>query len=148
MKIKLMVSENRYANIKDQLTSRGIVIDENADLIISEAYNFVDVLIGKQNGEFYSISIHDIIYIESYSHDIIVHSVNGDYKINERLRQLESLLNPDLFLRISNSVIISRGKVVKIKPTLSSKYILTMMNDRTVDVTRSYYYIFREIFGI
>jgi len=148
MKIKLMVSGKRYADIKDELTAIGIEIDENADLIISEKDIFADYLMGKQNGEFCRISIHDIICIESFSHDIVVHSVNGDYKVNERLRQLESILNPDLFLRISNSVIISRNKVSRIKPTMSSKYILTMADSRTVDVTRSYYYIFRESFGI
>ena len=148
MKVKLMISDRRYAEIENELTAKGIEIDEDADLIISEKNSFVDHLMGKQNGEFFRIAVYDIIYIESFAHDIILHSVNGDYKISERLRQLENILNPDTFLRISNSAIIAREKVSKIKPTMSSKYILTMIDGSEIDVTRSYYYIFREIFNI
>ena len=58
------------------------------------------------------------------------------------------MLDPDQFLRISNSVVIARNKVKSISPTLSMKFILTMQNGKKVDVTRSYYYIFKEYFGI
>jgi DNA-binding LytR/AlgR family response regulator len=148
MKVKLAVSGKRYTEIENELAAKGIEIDEEADLVISEKDSFADCLIGKRNGEFFRIRVCDIVYIESFSHDIILHSVNGDYKISERLRQLENMLDPAFFLRISNSAIISREKVNRIKPTMSVKYILTMADGSEVDVTRSYYYIFRETFGI
>lgn len=148
MKIKLAVNENQYVKLKTILTEKGIEIDENAEFILTQRNSYLTTLMGKQKKDFYKISVQDIICIESFSHDIIVHTINGDYKINERLRQLETLLNPNDFLRISNSVIISCDKIKKIKPTLSSKFILTMCDGKVVDVTRSYYYIFREVFGI
>ena len=90
--------------------------------------------------------------------------VNGDYVADglggvERLSGADALLgrvlyrltarlDPEAFLRISHSVVIARSKVVRIAPTLSMKFILTLRDGRTVDVTRSYYYIFKETFGI
>jgi len=148
MKIKLIISALRYEQVKNELTSKGIEIDENADLLITEKDCFAEYLIGKHDGEFHRISVNDILCIESFAHDIIIHSAHGDFKLNERLHQLESMLNPKQFLRISNSVIVSLNKIHKIKPTLSAKYILTLSDGRIVDVTRSYYYIFREIIGI
>jgi len=66
----------------------------------------------------------------------------------DRLYKIVNLLNPEKFLRISNSVVISKDKVKKISTTLSMKFILTMINGKKVDVTRSYYYIFKDSFGI
>ena len=62
--------------------------------------------------------------------------------------QLESLLDPREFLRVSKSVIISRKHVRKIRPSLSMKFILTMSDGTLVDVTRTYYSDFRRFFGI
>ena len=43
---------------------------------------------------------------------------------------------------------IEKELLKKIKPALSSKFVLIMSNDMSVDVTRSYYNIFRDSFGI
>jgi len=90
----------------------------------------------------------DIVYIESFGHAVEVQTPEKRYQATDRLYRIFSLLDPAKFLRISNSVIIAGNKVKRITPTLSSKFILTMINGKTVDVTRSYYYIFKEYFGI
>ena len=94
------------------------------------------------------ISADEIISIESLGHDIMIHTKRGEFKADERLYQLERMLNPEQFLRISNSVIVARHQISRITPVLSSKFILTLSNGKNVDVTRSYYYIFKDYFGI
>lgn len=150
MKIKLIVSDERYAEIEKEMLEKGFEIDEEADLILSERDLYSNYLVVKcaDCNEHVRISVHEIVFIESYGHDIQVHVCNGKYKAAERLHQLEKMLDPEQFLRISNSVIIARDKVKKIRPTLSSKFILTMSDGQSVDVTRSYYNIFRDSFGI
>ena len=69
------------------------------------------------------------------------------YQAQDRLYRLSARLDPAEFLRISHSVVIARSKVVRITPTLSMKFILTLRDGRRVDVTRNYY-IFKEAFGI
>lgn len=148
MKIKLMVSDNSYEKLAAALTEKGIEIDEDADLILTERNQYINHLTGRGDGEIYRIGVADIICIESLSHDIFVYTSDGCYKVRERLRQLETLLDPEQFLRVSNAVIIARHQVKRIKPAMSSKYLLTMTDGRHVDVTRSYYNIFRDSFGI
>ena len=149
MKIKLLLSENRADEIREQLESLGIEIDNDAHLVLSERDTFVSHLSVKdRNGDRANILTDDIIYIESYGHDVEVHTTDGCYKSSDRLYQLINILDPQKFLRISNSVIISRNHVKKIKPSLSMKFVLTMSDGTLVDVTRSYYHIFREYFNI
>lgn len=150
MRVKLVVSDSRYIELEKELISKGFVIDEDAELVLTEKNLFIDHLIVKNciDNVYTRISIDEIIFIESYGHDIQINTTEGIFKTSERLYQLERLLDPEHFLRISNSVIISRSKIKKIVPALSSKFILSMSNGQKVDVTRSYYNIFRDRLGI
>ena len=153
IRIKLLVSDARYDEIERELVAKGFVVDEDADLILTEKDLFVDHLIvrsgsnGSEN-ERVRISTDDIIVVESFGHDIVIHTPRGSFKAAERLYQLERLLHPEQFLRVSNSAIVARSQIKRIIPALSSKFILTMSNGQSVDVTRSYYNIFKERLGI
>lgn len=150
MKVKLVVSNERYEEVKQSLLERGIEIDDNADLVLSENNRFPDSLIVKDvaKNERVILSVEDIAYIETYGHTVEVHTKDNTFQATDRLYKLVSQLDPDKFLRISNSVVIAKDKVKQISTTLSMKFVLTMINGKKVDVTRSYYYIFKDSFGI
>lgn len=148
MKIKLEVSNEKYKEIEEIFISLGIEIDDDADFILTEKNHFSDYISCRKNEEICHVLVSDIIYIESMGHDIYIHTIDEIYRVRNRLWQLEKSLNPDCFLRISNSVIVAKNKVKKIRAALSQKFILTLENGSNVDVTRSYYYIFKNEFGI
>lgn len=150
MKVKLAVSNERYKEIQELLIERGIEIDDNAELVLSETNRYIDNLIVRDAvmTERIVLPVDAIAYIETYGHMVEVHTADSTYQAMDRLYRIANMLDPEKFLRISNSVIVARDKVKKITPTLSMKFILTMTNGRNVDVTRSYYYIFKESFGI
>ena len=148
MKIKLMVSEENYSQIFKELTAMGIEIDDGAQLILSEKNVYVSRLIGRNDNEIFRLNTKDISHIESFAHDIIAHCGGDEYKLTERLRRLEEILDPEEFIRVSNSVIVSAEHIKSIRPSLSQKFVLTMSDGSKVDVTRTYYYIFKEFMGI
>lgn len=149
MKVKLLINENRIDEIVAKLTTLGIEIDDDADLVLMERDKFISHLpVKNEKGERYNVPVEDIVYLESYSHNVEIHTTDTCYKSSERLYQLYNMLDPQKFLRISNSVIISRHHVKKIKPALSMKFVLTLSDGTLVDVTRSYYNIFKEFFNI
>ncbi|MGM9661515.1 MAG: LytTR family DNA-binding domain-containing protein [Oscillospiraceae bacterium] len=150
MKVRLAVGKARYEEIKQALAAHGIETDDSAELVLSESGRFLDTLTVKDRAanERVLLPVEEITYIETYGHSVEVHTGDGTYQAAERLYKLAALLDPDKFLRVSNSVVIARDKVRRITPTLSMKFILTMADGGRVDVTRSYYYIFKESFGI
>lgn len=150
MKIKLAVSKQRYDEVETTLTQCGLEIDDNAEFTLSENNRYLDRLLVRDtlSEERVFLSVDDIVLIEAFGHTIEVHTLNKSYQVSDRLYKILDMLDPDKFLRISNSVIIARYRVKAIAPTLSMKFILTMQNGKKVDVTRSYYYIFKEYFGI
>ena len=150
MKIKVDVSEENYHRVREILEQCGLEEDENADFLLTENKKYAERLQAKDSktGDRVFLPMNDIVLIESFGHNVEVHTEKKCYQAFDRLYKVVNLLDPEKFLRISNSVIIATDKVKQISPTLSMKFILTMTNGEKVDVTRSYYYIFKEFFDI
>lgn len=125
MRIKLRLNKSTLETIEKELLEKDIEVSEDAALILTEEG-----------------------YIESIGHDVFIHTNEKKYKTKYRIYQLEGLLPPDRFIRISNSVIIKKNSIRQIKPALSSKFYLTLTNGDVVDVTRTYFYKFKEFYGI
>ena len=70
------------------------------------------------------------------------------YTTTFRVYELEKKLPDELFIRISNSVIINRNAIKRVTPALSQKFYLTLKNGDKVDVTRTYYCRFKDYYGI
>ena len=148
MKIRLLVSDEHYDAIAAELIKKGIDIDDDAELILSESNACVSHLIARRGDEIYRLDAADISRIESFAYDIIAYSGGEEYRLSDTLRRLAEILDPREFIRVSNSVIVSVSHIKSIRPALSQKFRLTMKDGAVVDVTRTYYYIFKEFLGI
>ena len=134
--------------MRKSLEDLGIRDDMDSDYVIRRLGTNVRFLAGKKDDQQFFIDVADIIYIESMGHDILLHTKDVTYTSSERLKNLETILDPDKYLRVSNSVIVNIKQVKRIESSLMQKFILHMTNGSKVDVTRSYYYIFRDRLGI
>ena len=148
MKIKLDVSKELYTGLYQKLTEAGFEISEDASLVLTESVENTEYISCKKDGNTHHIPEEEIVFVESMGHDVLIHTKSAVYKSGDRLWQLEKSLSPDVFLRISNSVIINTKEVKGIKSALSQKFVVTLSDGSRVDVTRSYYYIFKNKFGI
>lgn len=88
MKIKFPVSEKHNAEIEKELAAHGIEVDEDACRVLPEANSCADCALGKRGERICRIHTDEIIYTESFAHNIIAHAVNGAYRLRERLWQL------------------------------------------------------------
>ena len=149
MRFRISVSDDNRDAVREYLEAHGIEIAEDSEYMITEASRypaFLSVRDGRR--ERVRLSTDEIVCIEAFGKDIEIHTPQGTFYSQERMYQLESLLDPQVFLRISKSVIIARNHVRKIRPSLSMKYILTLTDGTVVDVTRSYYSDFRRFFNL
>ena len=149
MKIKLAVSDERYTEVSSLLRGLGLELDDDAEFVLIERNRHPSHLgVKTERGERAHIPTEDIILIEVFGHSVEVVTEAGRFRSSETLGQLALMLDPTMFLRISNSVIIRKNKVKRIDPSFSMKFTLEMQNGQRVDVTRSYYAAFREFFRI
>ena len=149
LKIRLQLTKANYEPVRRELEGAGIGIDDEAPYVLTEADSpGVFLAVRTAEGDRMKVPAAEIIFIESYGHNVDVHAKSGVYASSDPLYKLAAELDPAKFLRISNSVIVARRHVKKIRPTLSMKFVLTLSDGTLVDVTRSYYGAFREFFNI
>ena len=134
--------------MRKNLESLGICDDPDSQYQLTRRGGGVNYIPGRKDDQQFFIDVNDICFIESMGHDIIIHATDGTYNSAERLKALEQVLPADRFLRISNSAIVNLKKIKRIESSLLQKFILHMTCGAKVDVTRSYYYIFRDRIGI
>lgn len=148
MRIKLRLNKTTLESIQGELTEKNIEISEESKLILTQEDYIGDTLECRDEEGIVIVNTENICYMESVGHDVYVYADNMQYKTRLRIYQLEKLLPPNQFIRVSNSIIIKKNSIRHIKPALSCKFHLTLINGDVVDVTRSYYYKFKEFYGI
>ena len=148
MKVKLLIDKEKYESVYKELTDHGIEVSDDAELVVSEAESNRFLSVKDIKGDRVMIDASDIVFIESYGHKVDVHTDKTVFSSAERIYMLEESLDPKLFIRVSNSVIIQKKHVKNIRPALSMKFVLTMSEGTVIDVTRSYYASFKQFFGL
>ena len=148
MKLRLSVKETNREYVSSELTAHGIEISEDAEYSVTESPGGNYLTVKDSKGDKVRITCTDIVFIESYGRNVDVHTTEGSYRTQERIYQLEEFLDKSRFTRVSNSVIVQKKHIKKIRPSLSMKFIITMSEGTVIDVTRSYYSSFRSFLGI
>lgn len=145
---KLKILLNPDDPLWEEIRQKGIENDETSEYVLSKKGGDVRYLSAKKDEQTFFVPVDDVIYIDSLGHDVMIHTMDGVYTTKERLKQLEADLDSERFLRVSNSAIVATGAVRRIEASILQKFILHMTNGDKVDVTRSYYYIFRDRFSL
>lgn len=148
MKIKMRCKEENRLLYEKMLLNGGFTISDDSNLTFIED-NFVpEYLIGRAKDDSVILYLKDIIVIESYGREIQARTKAGVFRLKETLENLEKLLCGAGFIRISQSSIIQKQSIERISHGLSMKFHLTLKTGIKVDVSRSYYYSFKEFIGL
>lgn len=148
LKVKIICKQENYNLYKEMLEKAGFTISIDADITFKEDDFIKDTFIGLIDSKYEVIKFQEIIYIESFGHDIVCHTVKKEYKIKEKLYEIENILYDKDFIRVNKSQIISKAYIKEIKPTFNSKMILVLRNGDVIYVTRNYYQEFKKFIGM
>lgn len=147
MKIKLLCRKEMREQIITAIQKQDIQFADDGEFVLYEVNHQANYLLVKDQDDYIRLAVEDIIYIESVSQEIIVHTMDSIYKSKETMVQLEANLYEKGFLRIHKAFIVNTRDIKKIKASLNSKFTLILRNGDQVEVSRSYYYRFKEEMG-
>lgn len=147
MKIKVISKKEKYSLYVEMLEKGGFTVSDDANLIFKEQNFITDSIVGKYNNRYEIIHYSDILYVESFGHDIILHTRDKTYSIKEKLYEIEGIYEDKGFIRINKSCVVNKNQIKEIKPTFNTKIELLMNNKQKLEVTRSYYNRFKEFIG-
>ncbi len=150
MKVKINADKNKLEDIMKRLKNEPLThSNEDYDLVITDPSFQKREIIGKNDrSEFIIIKPTQIIYVESFGHEIYCHTKQGKLSIKEKLYEIDALFEKEGFIRVHKSYVVNKNHIEAIKPTFNTKFILRMSNKDVIEVSRNYYNIFKSRIGL
>ena len=113
-------------------------VDDDVKEIVSFVKSRQGRLGAKKDGEMFEISYKDIFYIESVDNRTFIYTASDTFDTGRKLYELEELMRPNHFLRISKSSIVNLMKIKSIKPSLNGRFLALLNNGEEITVSRKY----------
>jgi two-component system LytT family response regulator len=88
------------------------------------------------------VPVDEIIWIEAANKYVVVHTPAGSHISRQTIQGLEDQLNPKEFVRTHRSTLVRKSAVRGLHPLFHGDYIVKLVNDAEVTLSRS----FRESF--
>ena len=82
------------------------------------------------------IKVEEVDYIESASNYVVLHTRTENHVLRDTLSNLETLLPPKSFVRISRSMIVHLERVKEIQPGIEGEHVAVLYNDKQLIMTR------------
>ena len=92
----------------------------------------------KKDDKTYQLRLDDIFYIETVDERLYIYCENDVYENRMRLYEAEQICRDTLFFRASRSMLINIKKIDNMKPSLSGRFEITMINGERLLVSRKY----------
>lgn len=115
-------------------------IQEIADFVRSRQGMFS----GMMNGAQYEIAVSDLYYIESVDGRTYLYTLKNVYETSYRLYEVEEILKPKRFQRISKSMLVNLMKIQSIKPALNGRFTILLKSGEKVIISRNYVKAFKS----
>ncbi len=165
--IKIIWSKDELSKLEDQLNKNhvnymiiehpselpehmiGIEIDATNHEDLRKVINMIEyekmqMFFPSPDG-FVQLHIANIFYLEAFGEEIVAHMHQQKKEhIKKPLYQLEELLKPYHFVRISKSFIVNIRRITYIKVGLNAKLHLTLSDNSHLEVTRSFVKSFKK----
>lgn len=149
MKIKYKGPKDEIEQITENLKQgklEFVLFGEEYEL--KKVNNQIESIIGEHNGDYVIVNYKDIVFIESFAHEILCHTQTETYYIKEKLYEIEGLFHDVGFIRIHKSYIVNKKQIKRIIPEFNRKFKLILNNDKVVEVSRRYFVEFKEAIGM
>jgi two-component system LytT family response regulator len=118
------------------------VVEEIAE---GEADLYPDKLRIRDGDETTLVPVADIDWIDAAGDYMCVHANETTHIMRITMKQLESMLNPLVFLRIHRSTIVNSARVTSAQSLTNGEYLLTLDSGARLKVSRSYRDRIREL---
>ena len=125
-------AENEIVDIRCHEETESV--REIADFVRSRQGQLNGILEGRQ----YAIAVSEIMYIESVDNRTFIYTESKVYESKQRIYELEDILKPKHFLRISKASVVNLMKITSVKPALGGRFSAVLSNGEEIIISRKY----------
>ena len=146
MQVEIKI-DNSY--IEPKILILTAAVTEDVNLILNKfSETTPQVISGFKNEKIEVIEQEDLIRVYASSGKVFAVTDKGEYTVRFRLYEIEERLNPNQFVRISNSEIINLKKVNNFDLNFTGTICVELTNGTATYVSRRYVSKIKKILGI
>ena len=123
---------------KEQVLIRCHAVTEEVREIAAFVKSRQGSLTGMRDSRQYEIAVSDIYYFESVDGKTFLYTKDQVYEPSYRIYELESMLRPKNFLRVSKSMLLNLMKIRSIQSALNGRFAAVLLSGEEVIISRSY----------
>ena len=142
-------SRERFLEAIKKVSERIIKGDFNSESTskLSEELRggFLDRIVVKDRSKIHIIPVDQVIYIEAMDDYVLIHTDEGRFVKQKRMRCLEEVLNPSEFVRIHRSSIVKVNEIKELQQYEKESYVVILNNKTKLKVSKSGYKKLKEI---
>lgn len=145
MKVTILDSDD---NQEDEIIVKCRVLDDRIVQLLNALKTGKDKMVFYRDDRIILLEEKEILYIESVEDRVFAYTMDGSYESHEKLYQLESMLNPKIFMRANKSSIINLNKVKSLAPVFGGRFEALLKNECRVCVSRMYVPVLKKMLGL
>lgn len=138
-----LISENQ----PEEIVVRCYQITDEIKNMISFIENDKKI-IGYKRGTAYPLKMSDIYYFEIVDQKAFIYCDQDIYESKMKLYEFERETDGTSFFRASKSLIINADKIDSIKPSLSGRFEVILLNKEKLIVSRQYVRVLKHMIGL
>ena len=138
-----LISENQ----PEEIVVRCYQITDEIQNMISFIENDKKI-IGYKRGTAYPLKMTDIYYFEIVDQKAFIYCEKDIYESKMKLYEFEHETDGTSFFRASKSLIINADKIDSIKPSLSGRFEVILLNKEKLIVSRQYVRVLKHMIGL
>ena len=123
---------------KEQVLIRCHAVTEEVREIAAFVKSRQGSLTGIKDSRQYEIAVSDIYYFESVDGKTFLYTKDQVYETSYRIYELESMLRPKNFLRVSKSMLLNLMKIRSIQSALNGRFAAVLLSGEEVIISRNY----------
>lgn len=105
-------------------------------------------IIGYKRGTAYPLKMSDIYYFEIVDQKAFIYCDQDIYESKMKLYEFERETEGTSFFRASKSLIINADKIDSIKPSLSGRFEVILLNKEKLIASRQYVRVLKHMIGL
>ena len=126
----------------------AVVTEEINDIVKKLSEDIPQIISGSKEEKIEVIEQDDLIRIYANSGKVLAVTNKGEYTLRLRLYEVEKRLNPQQFVRISNSEIVNLKKVNNFDLSFTGTICVKLINGTVTYVSRRYVPKIKKILGV
>lgn len=123
-------------------------LSEFLDRLPAKKEGMKNAIVGKKGDKYEIINLEKVLYFEADGNEVYCHSANECFLVKSKLYELEESLTEKGFIRISKSNIVNILTIKEVIPWFDTRFVLNLINNREIEVSKKYSRKFKEFIGL